>query len=93
MALACSQAESLASLRARFDAFGERFPRQVIGKKPVTLFTQPPKARFQQVTYAGPGVSRIYEFQGDGAAFECALAGLPRPPGRGHRYDATSGRS
>jgi len=70
VALACPQAGSLASLQARFDAFGERFSRQVIGKKPVTLFTQPPKARFQQVTYASPGVSRIYELQGDGGAFE-----------------------
>ena len=70
VALACPQPGSLASLRARFAAFVERFSRQGSGKKSVTLFTQPPKARFQQVAYASPGVSRIYELQGEGGAFE-----------------------
>lgn len=62
-ALACPQPGSLASLQARFSALGRRFSWHGAGKKASLLFTQPPKARFAEVSYDSPMTHHLFELR------------------------------
>jgi len=61
--LSCPRPDSLASLRLRFEAFGKRFSRVGVGTKASVLFTQPPKARFVDVTYDSAFTSHLFELR------------------------------
>lgn len=63
LALACPQPGSLASLQARFAALGRRFSWHGAGKKASLLFTQPPKARFAEVSYDSPMTHHLFDLR------------------------------
>ena len=58
---ACPGLGSLNSLIERYEAMGERFRREVDGKK--IALTQPPKPRFRQVAYDSPPARLLYDLR------------------------------
>ncbi len=64
LALACPQTGSLQSLLDRYSAQRQRFTTLVEGKKVQQLFSQPPKPRFEQVSYNSPATLRLYDLAG-----------------------------
>ena len=58
---ACPGPGSLKSLIERYKAMGERFHREVKGRK--IHFTQPPKPRFRQIAYDSPPALLLYDLR------------------------------
>jgi CRISPR-associated protein Csb2 len=64
----CPMMGSLTSLRARYEASRQRFTARREGRSVVTLFRQPPKARFRGVTYDRPPQRFLFDLRpADGA--------------------------
>lgn len=70
--LSCPQPGSLMSLRVRFAALERRFSWQGAGRRASLLFTQPPKARFVEVSYDSPWTHHLFELRdpSDPSAFK-----------------------
>ena len=58
---ACPGPGSLKSLIERYKAMGERFHREVNGRK--IAFTKPPKPRFRQIAYDSPPALLLYDLR------------------------------
>lgn len=63
LVLSCPQSGSLASLQARHAANATRFQLEGPGKAARQLFSQPPKARFQEVAYNSPPSQQLFEIR------------------------------
>ena len=71
LTLDCPQGGSLTSLQERFQGHRHRFYSERVGDRVETLFTNPPKARFQPVTYNPSERWQLYDLRGksDGESF------------------------
>ncbi|WP_203167837.1 type I-G CRISPR-associated protein Csb2 [Steroidobacter gossypii] len=59
--LACPAPGTLESLNARYEAFRSRLRQVGVGRRGQQVFSQPPKARFQQVHYAAGAALHLYD--------------------------------